>query len=356
MNTATEMTREQQDVLLKNWSSLIKPTEYCLTSISLNSAVFQIEPLERGFGVTLGNSLRRIMLSSLQGAAITAVKIEGVEHEYTTIPGVMEDVVTIVLNLKSIVFSHFTTERKKLRLSVSGPCTVTAGDIEEVAGIEIINKDLVICHVDTGGKIEMDLLLGYGKGYIPANGHKGNSSLPIGMIPIDSMFSPVRRVTYRVENSRVGSDTEYDRLFMTIETNGALHPDKALGLAAKIIQDQLQVFISFKDIIDVPKSESVDAKEKELPFDPKLLIKIDVLELSVRSQNCLKNDNIIYIGDLVTKTEHKMLHMPNFGRKSLNEIKDLLSSMGLGFGMEVSGWPPSNIEDLAKKYEEKNHG
>jgi DNA-directed RNA polymerase subunit alpha len=342
------MAEGARNIISGNWTSLIKPTQYYLESIVNSTAVFKVEPLERGFGITLGNALRRILLSSLQGAAITAVRIEGVDHEFSSVPGVREDVTDIILNLKSVVVKYGGSERKKLRLTATGPCVVTASMIQCVDDIEIVNKDLVICHLDRDAKIDMEFLIGVGKGYIAASENR-MLEMPIGVVPIDSIFSPVKRVTFKVENSRVGSETEYDKLYLTIETNGSLTPDLALSLAAKILQDQLQIFVNFEDV-----EEQIEEEEEKLPFDPQLLKKVDDLELSVRSHNCLKNDNIRYIGDLVVKSEGEMLKTPNFGRKSLNEIKEVLSSMGLKFGMDVPGWPPENIEELAKKYEEQN--
>ncbi len=338
-----------KSILAKNWLSLKKPTDYFLVSLTDNTAVFRVEPLEKGFGVTLGNVLRRVMLSSLQGIAVTAVKIEGVDHEYSTIPGVKEDVVDIILNLKSLVLKSATTERRKLRLKAEGPCTVTAGMIELVGDVEVVNQSLVICHLDHSAQIDMELIINSGKGYVSSDYNK-TDDLAMSTIAIDSIFSPVKRVNYKVENSRVGAETEFDRLYLTVETNGAISPDLALALSAKIVQEQLQVFISFVDVEPVKESE-----EDKLPFDYRLLTRVENLELSVRSQNCLKNENIVYIGDLVTKSEVKMLQTPNFGKKSLTEIKDLLSKMNLRFGMEVQGWPPENVEELAKKYEEENH-
>ncbi|MCE2993785.1 MAG: DNA-directed RNA polymerase subunit alpha [Alphaproteobacteria bacterium] len=336
-----------KNIISGNWLTLIKPSEYLTQEVNANCSIFKIEPLERGFGITLGNSLRRILLSSLQGAAVTSIKIEGVEHEYTTIPGVKEDVVDVVLNMKQVVVKYGGTEKKKLRLKASGAGFVTAGMIETPHDVEIVNKDLVICTLDKNANVSMELTVQTGRGYRSANENR-SEDLALGVIPIDSIFSPVKRVTFKVENSRVGSDTEYDKLLLTIETNGALSPELSLGLSAKIIQDQLQIFIGFQDVEDIKEVE-----EEKLPFDVHLLRRVDDLELSVRSHNCLKNDNITYIGDLVVKTEGEMLKTPNFGKKSLNEIKELLVSMGLRFGMEVAGWPPENTEELIKKYEDQ---
>jgi DNA-directed RNA polymerase subunit alpha len=336
-----------RNIIAQNWTSLIKPAQFQVDESGKNTCTFKIEPLERGFGITLANALRRIMLSVLQGAAFTSVKIEGVDHEFTTIPGVKEDVTDIILNLKQVVVKYGGKERKRVSLKAVGPCNVTAGMIETPADVEIVNKDLIICTLDKDAKLQMEFTINTGKGYISVNDNRA-ADMPLGVIPMDSIYSPVKRVTFRVENSRVGSETEYDKLYLTIETNGALTPDLALGLSAKVLQEQLQLFVNFDD-----KEESIEAQEDKLPFDINLLRKVDDLELSVRSQNCLKNDNIVYIGDLVTKTESEMLKTPNFGRKSLNEIKELLNSMNLKFGMEVPGWPPENVEEMVKKYEEQ---
>jgi DNA-directed RNA polymerase subunit alpha len=340
------MTQNAKNIISSNWTSLVKPAEYFLEAIDGKTSVFRVEPLPQGFGLTLGNALRRVLLSSLQGAAITSVRIEGVDHEFSTVSGMREDVTEVILNLKGVVVKYGGRENKRVRLKASGPCVVTAGMIETSDDIEIINVDHVICHLDKNAKLDMEMVIGVGKGYVPASEHR-DADRPIGVIPTDAIFSPVTRVTYKVENSRIGSETEYDRMMLHIETNGSIQADLALALSAKIIQDQLQIFVNFSDHED-------DYKEDEdvLPFDVALLCKVSDLELSVRSQNCLKNDNIAYIGDLVIRTEAEMLKTPNFGRKSLNEIKEVLSNMNLKFGMEVQGWPPENIEELAKKYED----
>lgn len=329
-------------MMSKNWNDLIKPTKAEIDA----AGVVVVEPLERGFGITLGNSLRRILLSSLQGAAVTSIKIDGVVHEFSSIPGVKEDITDIVLNIKSLVIKAHSPERKRMQLNVVGPCEVTAGMIECGADLEIVNKDLVICTLGRDAKLNMELVVEVGKGYVPASMNRPVDS-PIGLIPVDALYSPVRKVAYRVEASRVGQVTDYDKLIMTVETDGTVSPDTAVAYAARILQDQLQPFINFEDVAEESKDE-----DERLPFDANLLRKVDELELSVRSQNCLKNDNIVYIGDLVIKTEAEMLKTPNFGRKSLNEIKEVLANMSLRFGMEVPEWPPENIEDLAKRYED----
>ena len=336
-------------VIQKNWQELIKPAKLEVEpGIDPNRmATIVAEPLERGFGLTLGNALRRILLSSLQGAAVTAIQIEGVLHEFSSVPGVREDVTDIVLNMKGVALKMHVEGPKHVTLKATGPGEVTAGQIDTGADIEVMNPDLVICHLDKGAKLSMELVVDNGKGYVAATSNKQEDS-PIGLIPIDAVFSPVRKVSYKIENSRVGQVTDHDKLAIDVLTNGALTPDDAVALAARILQDQLQLFINF----DEPDQKSDAEKKDDLPFNRNLLRKVDELELSVRSANCLKNDNIIYIGDLVQKTEPEMLRTPNFGRKSLNEIKEVLSQMGLHLGMEIAAWPPENIEELAKRLED----
>jgi len=335
--------------LSKNWSSLIKPglkfSEGKDLVCSDVEKTFVIEPLERGFDITLGNSLRRILLSSLQGAAITAIKLDGVLHEFSSFPGMKEDVTDLILNLKNVVIKMNASDKKNICLNAVGPCTVTAGMIEGGHDVEVVNPDHVLCHLDEGATLNMQLICKTGKGYIPAV-QNTEEEASVGTIYIDSLFSPVEKVTYRVENSRVGQVTDYGKLIITVATNGSTTPDMALGLAAKILQEQLQIFVNFEE-----EQLAEEEKKDELPFDKNLLKKVDELELSVRSQNCLRNDDIIYIGDLVIKTESEMLKTPNFGRKSLNEIKEVLASLGLKFGIEVKEWPPENVEELSKKYE-----
>jgi DNA-directed RNA polymerase subunit alpha len=336
-------------VNIKNWQELKKPNnlEVKAGNDPKRRATFVAEPLERGFGLTLGNALRRVLLSSLQGAAITSIKIENVLHEFSSLAGVREDVTDIVLNVKQIALKMQGEGPKRLHLSATGPAEVKAGDITVSGDIEVMNKDLVICHLDEGASLNMELTADTGKGYVPAVSNRPVDA-PIGLIPVDSVFSPVKRVSYKIENSRVGQVTDYDRLSMTVETNGTTAPADAVALAARILQDQLQLFINFEEPREVRKEEQQD----DFPFNRNLLRKVDELELSVRSANCLKNDNIIYIGDLVQKTEAEMLRTPNFGRKSLNEIKEVLAGMGLHLGMEIPGWPPDNIEEMAKRLEE----
>jgi DNA-directed RNA polymerase subunit alpha len=334
-------------VIQKNWQELIKPTGLAVTPTGdgKRKATFVAEPLERGFGMTLGNSLRRVLLSSLQGASVTAIRIDGVLHEFSSIPGVREDVTDIVLNIKQLAIRMLGDGPKRLHLTGTGPGEIKAGQISAVSNVEVLNKDLVLCTLDEGATVNMELTVETGKGYVPAT---RPADAPIGLIPVDALFSPVRQVAYKVEPTREGQILDYDKLTLTIETDGTVSPDDSLAIAARILQDQLQLFINFEE----PRAAvPVTEEEKPIIFNRNLLKKVDELELSVRSANCLKNDNITYIGDLIQKTEAEMLRTPNFGRKSLNEIKEVLASMGLRLGMEVSGWPPENIEELAKKLE-----
>jgi len=336
-------------VIHKNWQELIKPNKLEVTpgSDPKRFATVVAEPLERGFGLTLGNALRRVLLSSLQGAAVTAVQIDGVLHEFSSIPGVREDVTDIVLNIKEISIRMQGDGPKRMVVRKSGPGVVTAGDIQTVGDIEVLNPSLVLCTLDEGAEIRMEFTVNTGKGYVAADRNRPEDA-PIGLIPVDSIYSPVKKVSYRVENTREGQVLDYDKLTLTVETDGSIRPDDAVAYAARIVQDQLSIFVNFEE----PEKETAAESIPELAFNPALLKKVDELELSVRSANCLKNDNIVYIGDLIQKTEAEMLRTPNFGRKSLNEIKEVLAQMGLHLGMEVANWPPENIEELAKRYED----
>jgi DNA-directed RNA polymerase subunit alpha len=311
-------------VLQKNWTELIKPAKLDIQPGPDESRLAKVvaEPLERGFGLTLGNGLRRILLSSLQGAAVTSVQIDGVLHEFSSIPGVRDDVTDIVLNVKQIALRMGGEGPKRMRLRAEGPGEVTAGQIDTGHDIEIMNPGLVLCTLDDGARVDMELTVSTGKGYVPASQNRPEDA-PIGLIPVDSIFSPVRKIAYTVDNTRVGQVTDYDKLTMEIETNGAVRPEDAVALAARILQDQLQLFINF----DEPQQHVIEDGQAEPPFNRNLLRKVDELELSVRSANCLN-------------------------RKSLNEIKEVLATMGLHLGMEIPSWPPENIEDLAKRLEE----
>jgi DNA-directed RNA polymerase subunit alpha len=316
-------------VIQKNWQELIRPNklQVAVGSDASRIATVVAEPLERGFGVTLGNALRRILLSSLQGAAVQSVHIDGVLHEFSSIAGVREDVTDMVLNIKDIAIKMQGEGPKRMVVKKQGPGTVTAGDIQTVGDVVVLNPDLVLCTLDEGAEIRMEFTVNTGKGYVPAERNRPEDA-PIGLIPVDSL--------------------DYDKLTLTIETNGAVSPEDSLAYAARILQDQLNVFVNFEE----PRKEAAAEAIPDLAFNPAFLKKVDELELSVRSANCLKNDNIVYIGDLVQKSEAEMLRTPNFGRKSLNEIKEVLAQMGLHLGMEVPGWPPENIEELAKRFED----
>jgi DNA-directed RNA polymerase subunit alpha len=337
-------------VIERNWQELIRPEKPLIETggDATRKARMVAEPLERGFGVTLGNSLRRVLLSSLQGAAVTAIQIDGVVHEFSSIEGVREDVVDIVLNIKQLALRMHADGPKRMTLKAEGPGPVTAGQIEAPSDIEILNKNHVLMTLDEGASIRIEFTVQGGKGYVAAERNRPEDA-PIGLISVDALYSPVKKVAYRVEPTRQGQSLDYDKLILEVETNGAVTPVDAVAYAARILQDQLQLFITF----DEPKKKSEGEAKPELPFNPALLKKVDELELSVRSANCLKNDNIVYIGDLIQKTEGEMLRTPNFGRKSLNEIKEVLGIMGLHLGMDVPNWPPENIEDLAKKFEDQ---
>ncbi|WP_341704255.1 DNA-directed RNA polymerase subunit alpha [Ferrovibrio sp.] len=337
-------------MIQKNWTDLIKPNKLVIEpgAVPGRTATIVAEPLERGFGLTLGNALRRVLLSSLQGAAVTSIKIDGVLHEFSSIPGVREDVTDIVLNIKSMALKMHGEGPKRMHLNAQGPCEVTAKMIETGHDIEVMDPDHVLCTLDNGASIRMELTVETGKGYVPASANRPEDA-PIGLIPVDALYSPVRKVSYKVENTREGQILDYDKLTMQIETNGAVKPEDAVAFAARILQDQLQLFINFEE----PKAETREKITSEPEFNPNLLRRVDELELSVRSANCLKNDNIVYIGDLIQKTEAEMLRTPNFGRKSLNEIKEVLAQMGLHLGMHVPNWPPENIEELAKKLQDQ---
>ena len=340
---------EVATVIQKNWKELIKPNKLVIEPGKDPRRTAQIvaEPLERGFGLTLGNALRRILLSSLQGAAIKAIKIDGVLHEFSSIPGVREDVTEIVLNIKEMALNVESDGPKKMVLKATGPGLITAAQINAPAGVEILNPQLEICHLDTDATLSIEFMVGSGKGYVPADRNRPDDG-PIGLIPVDALYSPIVRVAYKVENTREGQKLDYDKLILTVETDGSINPDDAVAFAARILQDQLQLFINFEE----PRSVDEDERsQEELEFNRNLLRRVDELELSVRSANCLKNDNIVYIGDLIQKTEAEMLRTPNFGRKSLNEIKEVLAQMGLRLGMDVSNWPPEDIDELAKKLE-----
>ena len=333
----------------KNWKEIIKPSKLEVKEekdLEFTSTIVA-EPLERGYGVTIGNALRRILLSSLQGSAITSIQVQGVLHEFSSIPGVREDLTDIILNVKGIKIRMEFDGIKKIQLDVDGPKTVTAGMISCPSEVEIMNKDHEICTLDQGAKLSIEFTVENGKGYVSSVINR-KEDLPIGVIPIDAIFSPVVQVSYNVDNARVGQQTDFDKLSLVVTTDGSVTPEDAVAFSARIMQDQLSNFINFEE----PEEEEVQEVLEDLPFNKNLLRKVEELELSVRSANCLKNDNIVYIGDLVQRSEPEMLRTPNFGRKSLNEIREVLKIMGLELGMVIESWPPENIEELVKRIEE----
>ncbi|MEC9282112.1 MAG: DNA-directed RNA polymerase subunit alpha [Bdellovibrionota bacterium] len=328
-----------QEQYFKTWRDLIKPKSYEADNDTLKDSYgkFSIKPLERGYGVTLGNSLRRVMLSSMMGTGIHAVHFDGVLHEFSTIPEVMEDVQDIILNLKEVRFRQYDSDVKTLRISKQGPGVVTAADIILPEGIEVINKDQHICTLGNNANFNAELLTRFHRGYVQSDEH--GIDLPVNYIPVDTIFSPVRRVNYTVSQARVGQRTDYDALVLEVWTDGSIRPDEAISIGSKILKEQLQVFINFDEALEKTEEE---VKESKPTLNENLFRSVDDLELSVRSANCLKNANIRYIGELVTRSEGEMLKTKNFGRKSLNEIKELLGEMGLSLGMKIDGWPPAD--------------
>ncbi len=325
--------------IAKNWRDLIKPRGLSVDKDSLSDTYgkFVAEPLERGFGTTLGNSLRRVLLSSLQGAAFTAVKIDGVDHEFTTLPEVAEDVTDIILNLKEVLLQMHTNETKTLVLEAVGPKEIKAGDITTDDQVEVLNPGHHICTISEGGKVRMELSCRRGRGYVPAERNKV-AGAPIGTIPIDALFSPIKKVNYQVTNARVGQQTDFDKLTLEVWTNGSVKPADAVAYASKILKEQVTVFINFDE---TEEPLPVEAPREEVKLNENLFRSVDELELSVRSANCLQQANIKTIGDLVQKSEAEMLKTKNFGRKSLKEIKEILSEMGLQLGMKLENWPPA---------------
>jgi DNA-directed RNA polymerase subunit alpha len=322
-------------------SGFLKPRIIDVQNVSPYHARLTMEPFERGYGHTLGNALRRTLLSSMPGYAATEVKMAGVLHEYSTIDGVQEDVVDILLNLKGVVLKMHGRDEATLTLKKSGEGLVTAGDIEQQHDVEIVNPDHVIAHLASGGKLDMQIKVEQGRGYIAATSRKtGEEGRSVGSIMLDASFSPVRRVSYSVDSARVEQRTDLDKLIMDIETNGAIEPEEAVRYAARILVEQLSVFADLKGM-----PAQIEEK-KATQIDPVLLRPVDDLELTVRSANCLKAENIYYIGDLIQRTETELLKTPNLGRKSLNEIKEVLASRGLTLGMKLENWPPAGLEKV----------
>ncbi|MBW1676909.1 MAG: DNA-directed RNA polymerase subunit alpha [Deltaproteobacteria bacterium] len=325
-----------------NWRELIKPRGIEITGSTTSYAKFVCEPLERGFGITIGNALRRILLSSLHGAAIVSIKADNVMHEFTAIPGVLEDMSEIILNLKEVRLRMSDPGPRVLRIEASGECEVKAGDIISDGGVEILNREHHIATLSKDAKLDMAMTAKAGKGYVPADMNKEEND-PIGTIPIDAVFSPIKRVNYVVGNARVGQRTDYDKLTLEVWTDSSVMPEDAVAYAAKILKEQMNIFINFDEEVE-PEPEPEGEEEEEKPLNENLYRSVDELELSVRSANCLKNANIRYIGGLVQKTEAEMLKTKNFGRKSLNEIKEVLVEMGLTLGMKVDGYVPPDEE------------
>jgi len=318
-------------------TNLLKPKAINVEQLAPNKAKVTLEPFERGYGHTLGNALRRVLLSSMVGYSATEVTIAGVLHEYSSIDGVQEDVVSILLNLKGVVFKLHNRDEVTLSLRKDGEGVVTAADIQTPHDVEIINPDHVIAHLTQGGKIDMTIKIEKGRGYVPATSRRQDDSRSIGSILLDASFSPVRRVSYQVESARVEQRTDLDRLVIDIETNGVIEPEEAVRYSASVLVDQLSVFASLQSTSE----ERVESAQPQV--DPILLQPVDDLELTVRSANCLKAENIYYIGDLIQRTENELLKTPNLGRKSLNEIKEVLASKGLTLGMKLENWPVAGL-------------
>src|SRR5579885_3202399 len=325
------------NIVTRNWRDLIRPRGIQIETETLTDfyGKFTCEPLERGFGITVGNSLRRVLLGSLQGAAITAIRIEGALHEFTTIGDVVEDVTDIILNLKEVVLKAASAKTYTVRIDKEGPGPVYAKDIALVDGLQVLNPDHVIATLDKKGPLVMELTVNVGRGYVPAERNK-TPGMPIGTIPIDSLFAPIRKVNYTVTNARVGQQTDYDKLTLEVWTNGSLKPQDAVAYAAKILKEQVSIFINFEE---TEETQYTPSGSEEEPLNENLFRSVDELELSVRSANCLQNANITLIGELVQKTEQDMLKTKNFGRKSLKEIKEILANMGLSLGMKIDNWP-----------------
>ncbi|MDO8526221.1 MAG: DNA-directed RNA polymerase subunit alpha [Deltaproteobacteria bacterium] len=335
--------------MYRNWHNLIRPKalHFDEKEVSGNYGKFVASPLERGFGLTLGNALRRILLSSLQGAAITSVKFDGVLHEFSTIPGVVEDVTDILLNLKDLRFKLLSGDQETVKVAIKGAKEVKAADLEVPSHVEILSPDQHIATLSPDGKLNAELTIRLGKGYVPAEQNKTLQD-SIGVIPMDAIFSPITRVNYNVTNARVGQRTDYDKLTLEVWTDGSVKPDDALAFAAKILKEQLQIFINFDEAVTEEIVEETP-REDSPKLNPNLYRRVEELELSVRSANCLANANIQYLGELVQKSEGEMLKTKNFGRKSLNEIKEILSELGLGLGMKIDGFSPIDAEKFRPK-------
>ena len=334
--------------MYRNWRELIRPDRLDSREINEMYGKFEAKPLERGYGQTLGNALRRVLLSTIRGSAIAALKIEGVDHEFSSIPDVKEDVNNLVLNLKGLNLKYYGDDDKIIEIDFDGPGIIKGKDIIHDESVEIMNQEHELATVNKGGKLKAQMWVRNGVGYMVSESHVQQTDFPIGTIPIDAIFSPVRRVTFKVDNTRVGHATDYDRLVMEVWTNGCVNPADAVAFSAKILKEQLTVFINFQEE-DEP--EPVKQQEETQKLNENLFKPVDELELSVRSANCLENANIKFIGELVVRTESEMLKTKNFGRKSLNDIKDILAEMGLSLGMKIDGFDPSVLRN---KEEDKN--
>ncbi|MGB7951324.1 MAG: DNA-directed RNA polymerase subunit alpha [Candidatus Binatia bacterium] len=336
--------------MYKHWTELIRPKQLEIDEKSLTPTYgkFYAEPFERGFGQTIGNSLRRILLSSLMGASIVAVRIKGILHEFSTIPGVTEDVTDIILNLKEVRLQINDGEQQTIRIDAKGPVTVQAKDMTVPPSVEILNPDLKIATLSSDAKLEMEMTVKLGRGYVPAERNKEEGA-PVDTIFIDAVFSPIHKVNFTVTNARVGQRTDYDRLVFEVHTDGSVKPEDAMAYAAKILQDQVGIFVNFQD---EPRQERRE-DGPTIPLNDNLFRSVDELEFSVRSQNCLQNADIKYIGELVQKTEQEMLKTKNFGHKSLNEIKEILREMGLELGMKIDHFPPREEIESRKRATEK---
>src|SRR5438309_7125401 len=326
------------NIVTRNWRDLIRPRGIQVEAETLTEfyGKFTCEPLERGYGITLGNSLRRVLLSSLQGAAITAIRVEGALHEFTTISDVVEDVTDLIMNLKEVVLKAATPKTYTVRIDKEGPGPVFAKDIQLTEGLSVLNPDHLMATLDKKGPLSMELTVNVGRGYVPAERNK-TPTMPIGTIPIDGLFSPIRKVNYIVQNARVGQVTDYDKLTLEVWTNGSVSPADAVAFAAKILKEQLSIWVNFEESEET--SYQAPMGDDEEPLNENLFRSVEELELSVRSANCLQNANITLIGELVQRSEQDMLKTKNFGRKSLKEIKEILGSMGLSLGMKIDSWP-----------------
>lgn len=335
---------QDYNTVARNWRDLIRPKKLDVDNESLTAdyGKFGCEPLERGFGITIGNALRRVLLSSLQGCAVTTVRFDGALHEFSSIPGVVEDATDVIMNIKALRLAMDDATPRTLILEKSGDGPVTAGDIDCPSGVHVLDPDQHICTLSTGARVHIEMSCAMGRGYSTADQNK-TEGMPIGVIPIDSLFSPIFKVNYRVSNARVGHRTDYDRLVLEVWTDGSVRPDDAVAFAAKILKEQLSIFINHEEIEETQTTGQSDQER----LNDVLWRSVDELELSVRSANCLQNANIHYIGDLVQRTEGEMLKTKNFGRKSLKEIKEILAQMGLSLGMKIDGWqgpPPAREE------------